>query len=400
MIVKYTYPYGVQCSTLQRSLRLFSCVLILCYGTLTLLYGQRIPLENLSYPARQNPEWNFLGKAIGDHPIVCLGEESHWIETYLEVKNGMIKYLHQQEHFQALLVESGFIQAFMAIQEDLSGKARMQEAWYTIWQTEATYDLIQYLDQTSEESNSLILLGFDLKGPKSFRFSQYIKRVFEAVDQSFAEEMRELDSAFVEMRFEWEPEIGKAYSGVYLSEEEYIRYKKAYEKAIQAVGVYQNQLELDDSTQAYFIQCLQNRLYLLELMQIPTYQEKHRHRDAKMAENIHWLLNQVVPEKKAMIWGADIHISKDAIWEQMGTEWEVNRSVIEVLEQLTDQPIYSIGIKPAKQLPKKCRKILFDKGDSFVFSTADDPCLSKWKTEHDAIIFCKKTKGIKKYQVQ
>ena len=86
--------------------------------------------------------------------------------------------------------------------------------------------------------------------------------------------------------------------------------------------------ELNDAEFEFLIRSLRNRIYLIELMQLPTYQEKHEFRDSIMAENISWIMKEFLPNQKFIIWGADIHISKNAKWEEYGNEWIGNKSMV------------------------------------------------------------------------
>ncbi len=136
-------------------------------------------------------------------------------------------------------------------------------------------------------------------------------------------------------------------------------------------------------------------------MQLPTYQKKHQYRDSIMAENIIWIVDFFVPNHKYIIWAADIHISKNAKWENMGVEWEKNQSMIECLANKIDKNIFSIGVKPKKSISRNLRKKMKIKSKLYYLNLTKLPLNmeSKFKTEHEAIIICGKTKGIRKYKM-
>ena len=151
--------------------------------------------------------WAQIAQEIGHHDIICLGEESHWVETFLEVKLELIKHLHQKSGFKVLIFESGFVNSFMAYEEQLRGREHLEEALYTIWQTKSTLELFQYQTAEWSDGNFLWFWGCDLKGPKSYRFSRYLRQKLKRLNAPYAEEMRKVDSSFVEVRMDWEPAI-------------------------------------------------------------------------------------------------------------------------------------------------------------------------------------------------
>lgn len=368
--------------------------------------AQVIGIETLSYPSDKNEEWDFLQHKIKDCNIVCLGEENHWIETYLEVKNGIIKNLNLNKNFDVLIFESGFINSFIANKERLISKERLKETMYELWQTKATNDLINYIDVSRNSTHSITQLGCDIKGPKSFRFSRFISKSLKGINDSLSVEMSKMDSSFVELRFAWEPEIGKAFRGKYLADKTYEKFRNNYLRLIDSLANYEDKLKLEQNLEKiefdYYVRCLNNRLYLLELMQLPTYQEKHKYRDEKMGENLKWLIEEYLPGKRYIIWGADIHISKDAKWEEMGKEWTSNKSMIEWLSLNVEEKIFSIGIKKLKALSKKNRKEICKSSSSkyYYLNKKSMKEMNIYKDEHDGLILCRKTKSIKNYKIK
>ena len=127
------------------------------------------------------------------------------------------------------------------------------------------------------------------------------------------------------------------------------QFKDVYSKCIDSLLLHKTAIQtsenLEDPGFHFLLRCLKNRLYLLELMQIPTYQQKHQFRDSIMAENINWLVNEYIPNQKYIIWGADIHVSKNVRWEALGKEWTNNKSMIEhmLVEQNTKYSLLALN---------------------------------------------------------
>lgn len=367
-----------------------SVVIFLCFPFS--LFGQHSIID------LSKKNWSSIPDFSKDS-IICLGEEHHWVDTYLEIKNDLIKHLHQEHQFDVVIFESGFVNAFVQYIQELEDTERLQETLYTLWQRPSTLDLMEYFS-SKENKYEIIQLGCDLKGPKSFRFSNYLKKVFTSVNPNYASKISFVDSSFIETRFNWEPRIGEAYRSRYMSEMQYLYFQKNYTQALDSVifhkNIIQKQQNLDDSEFNFFKRCLHTRLHLLELMQLPTYQQKHQYRDSIMGDNLDWLISDFVPDKKYIIWGADIHISKDAKWEANGTAWQNNRSMIEHLITKSNKNIFSLGIKPRKSIKGRLRrKLKLKRSKNYYINLNQSTLSSKYKGEHDALIICGTTKTFK-----
>ena len=346
-----------------------------------------------------------IAQEVGAYPIVCLGEETHWVESYLEVKFELIKHLHEEQDFNVLIFESGFINAFMSNWYGLKHLEGLQESLYDIWQTTTTLRLYQYQFKQEDNGTPISFWGCDIKGPVSFRFSRFLKELFHSHLPTYAEELSKVDSSFVEIRDAWEPAIGGVYRGVYLSSEKADSIKSIYRAALDSLKTHRGILFPDNkntttSNYRFIERCLQNRLYLLQLMQLPTYQQKHQFRDSIMAENTNWLMEAWRhKDQKYLLWGADIHLSKNAKWEANGNAWKNNRSLVEHLQTKTSKPIFSIGIKPRKRLDKESRKSMGIKPTGVYWlsqNTLPEELSMPFGDEHDALIICGKTRTLDK----
>ena len=353
---------------------------------------------------KDQPAWSQIAAEISQYDILCLGEESHWVETFLEVKLELIKHLHQKGDFKVLIFESGFVNSFMAYEEQLNDREHLEEALYTIWQTKSTLALFRYQTAEWSDGNFLWFWGCDLKGPKSFRFSRYLHRKLKRLNAAYAEEMRKVDSSFVELRSNWEPAIGKAYRGTYLPQQKANNIRTAYVRMRDSFAVHRElifeSLPTSEIRYQFTLQCLANRIHLLDLMPLPTHQEKHQFRDSIMAENTQWLMTQWAPNhNKYMLWGADIHLSKNAKWEANGSAWQSNRSLVEHLMEKTSKSIFSVGIKARKRLDKSIRKELNLKSSKVYWMNQHNLLKGSempFADEHDALIICGTIKGLNK----
>ena len=100
-----------------------------------------------------------------------------------------------------------------------------------------------------------------------------------------------------------------------------------------------------------------------------------------------------------MLWGADIHLSKNAKWEANGAAWQSNRSLVEHLLGRTSKSIFSVGIKARKRLDKSLRKELGLKSSKVYWMnqhSLPEGLEMPFADEHDALIICGTIKGLNK----
>lgn len=378
-------------------------VILLLIASPSLLYSQLVEIKE------DESQWNFLLNDIGNDSIVCLGEESHWVETYLELKKSIIETLHKEKEFDVIIFESGFVNSFVSYKEQLTGKIKLKETLYEIWQTVSTQKLIDYFDLSQNTEKPIIQLGCDIKGPISFKFSKYLQTLFNELEaEEYGEKLSNLDSGFVRLRYEWEPEIGKANRGVFLSADEFSANYEGYLMAYDSINTNREKIiqkKLLTEVEFEFLKrCIENRIHLLKLMQLPTYQQKHKYRDSIMAENVNWLIEEFLPNHKYIIWGADIHISKDAKWEDMGKEWGENESLIELLLKMQKREIFLVGIKPRSSIDRKIRRKLNIKSKKYYIDLRrvgiSQNLKLKFRGEHEALIICTKIKKINRFKIE
>jgi len=85
-------------------MRLLNISIILILVT-TSLYSQVI-IEDIEYKNLEFDDLSFLKNEIKNNNIICLGEEWHRTETFSQLKNRIIKYLHKELGFNSILFES------------------------------------------------------------------------------------------------------------------------------------------------------------------------------------------------------------------------------------------------------------------------------------------------------
>ena len=67
--------------------------------------------------------------------IVCLGEHQHRVETFLQLKDPLLKYLHEELDYEVVAFECSLFNISNAYYNISSDTAGIEEAFYRVWRT-------------------------------------------------------------------------------------------------------------------------------------------------------------------------------------------------------------------------------------------------------------------------
>jgi erythromycin esterase len=108
--------------------------------------------------------------AIGDAPVVGLGESIHTSEGFLELRSRLIRYLVEARGFRAVTIESPhtaaeIVNSYVATCEG-TPEAALQGV-FAVWASASTRDLLSWLCQYNEAhpDDPVIFAGFDAQQP-------------------------------------------------------------------------------------------------------------------------------------------------------------------------------------------------------------------------------------------
>lgn len=125
---------------------------------------------DLAKPYR-GADYRFIGEAVGDRPVVGLGESIHLTKEMPRVRLNVLRYLHEKRGFNVLALEGSLIDAWTAQEHAYASsspvgeRARIftREALFGLWQTDQMQEVIAYALESQRSSNPLYLTSFDLQ---------------------------------------------------------------------------------------------------------------------------------------------------------------------------------------------------------------------------------------------
>lgn len=253
----------------------------------------------------------FLKPLLQGKRLVQLGEGWHGMRENSQMKVRLIKFLHQEMGFDVLAWESPIYGCYSA--NDQIGRETpyqlMQRCAYGVWWTSEVQDMFEYLVEARDAGNPLTLAGFDIQEKLGLTHVSerpaFLRGVVARVDPDYADEVLTMDTEFVVAL--------RSFSDF----ETYSREKgDSLPQAYEALAIFlqdHHQAFVDAGPRAAEEAMVAARIgrSMLPYIQCALAEdvwEQWLYRDPAMADNVSFLLDELYPDKKIVLWAANGHI--------------------------------------------------------------------------------------------
>lgn len=264
------------------------------------------PIKSLQFDG-DTYDLQFLKPLLKDKEIILIGESNHISSEFNQLKARLIRFLHQEMGFEVLAFESGMGEIFTAYHDagDLNPEELQMNTLYGVWHAEELRSLFTYIDEQAQSHRPLILSGFDIQ-PASTFFGTFLKRWISP-----------LDSELAQQAFEWESFISTSFDN---KEREKIDPRKeelvsGYQKILAFIEENEDQLKEyapHPDTIVVVKRVLKNRIDMLQQSYVvKNLKNQFQMRDRMMADNLLWLVHELYPDKKIIVWAHNFHIRKN-----------------------------------------------------------------------------------------
>ncbi|OWR30412.1 erythromycin esterase [Saccharibacillus sp. O23] len=313
----------------------------------------RANMHALDQDGEKKADFGFLKPILGDKRVVALGENFHQIGDYSRIKIELIKFMHEKLGYDVIAFESGMGEAAAAwaFRDDLDAKTMMQGSIFGVWHSEETLELFEYIREQAKTDHPLILTGYDMQFGSALS-SQLVAGLLQAADREKAQTFMQSDlEAMTELYAaagsgEGEPndktqaalaDVEKKYAPLYEAASALLKRKEAAVRASVP-----GQPELYDIAQ----RTLSDRIAFMRMMRMGV-QESYEYRDRLMAENAEWLMNDVYPGKKMILWAHNDHLAKkgSAMSLLENGKWIAGfKDMGELLHERLGDDLYVVGL--------------------------------------------------------
>lgn len=252
----------------------------------------------------------FMNGLLKGKRIVQLGESGHGVAEFSTAKVRLIKYLHQEQGFDVVAVESGLFECHYV--NGLAATAPpvvvQVNCMFGVWQVKEVEELFAYIRQTRATDRPLQLAGFDTQFSSALIRSRprLLRQLIAPLDRAYADSVGRTDSVFV-LRM----------TGPFASRAAYLQANQ--ERLIAFYTELEGYLERNRAALAggspardgYALAWRQSahsmpayiRQYLLPSAQ------GFAVRDLGMADNLDFIREEMFPGKKVIVWAHNSHIS-------------------------------------------------------------------------------------------
>jgi erythromycin esterase len=272
-------------------------------------------------------KWKTVAARVKDKRIILLGEFNHGSKEIFQIRNDLIKFLHQKIGASVILFESGIGElAFVELDRAGMSPAQMTNGFFGNWRTKEFQSLMEF-----NKANNISIAGFDVQRSGN-SFNNLLKRVGAS---------KNIDTI---LYFNLEENYGLAQRQLTNKKAVYDSLKQKTSDLINGYRSIYNML-LKDSIAVntkelmFTLQTIKNRIgylsYMLQFVHDHDFKKRFKARDSTMAENIIWLAENIYKQEKIIVIAHNYHIAKHNEYGQvMG----------EILSKKYGKGMYAIGI--------------------------------------------------------
>ncbi len=248
----------------------------------------------------------FLKPLVANKQVVLLGESSHGIGEYYALKSRLVKFLYRECGFEVLAMESGLGDIHFELQnlDKLSAVELRNGTVYNNFQCKEILPLFELIKSSHSNPKPLQFVGID-----SQNFGTSLVKIKAIVRKYLPNNKDSLVQA-----------IGKYYRipGMLWTEDKTPLFQLADSIEKAAIKIHKILIDNKNDILTSFNYSNTDFNILLRVM------ENHRDamkldwntdnpsskRDSLMAENLFWLMRNLIPNKKIILWAHNGHIDK------------------------------------------------------------------------------------------
>ena len=294
---------------------LLGLALLGCGGTAETTVVPNSRLHSVAVRSESFEDLSFLGPLLASKRVVQLGESSHGVREYNLVKSRLVRYLHEKLGFQVIVFESALYQCWDAdlLAAEAEAVDTLQDCLFGVWHTQELVPLFEHLKESQNDPEPLTLAGFDVQpiGRNKADRPRFLADVVAVIDADYAERVLDLDTEFLEVYSRKSRERRAFFRG------EGAGMKASYDNLVAFLDQHRERLMErfagSPEAQAPLIarQTAASMASYIAQQTAPDTRSYVERRDAGMAENLLFIVEQLFPDDKVIVWGHNFHLRHD-----------------------------------------------------------------------------------------
>ncbi len=290
------------------------------------------PIRSLTHDADMS-DLAFLNSLVEERRVVQLGESSHGVSEFNMTKVRLIKYLHEHLGYDVVAFESDLLSCYLANagHDNRSPLETMKNSIYMIWHSDETLALFEYLDQTMQTDRPLILAGFDYAYFKAR--PDFWRDIVACADSTYSQVV----FSFVE-RLAAEADYGRTAA---LPDSSRQFYLDQFHGLAEFLDLHMEKISKSWSGDP-LDPLVAHRAAASEARFLNDYRSEGNDfavRDSCMADNMEFLLDELYPGRKFIVWAHNDHIRHQGD----SVVWYGFRSLGQNLAERRRQDLYTVG---------------------------------------------------------
>ncbi len=248
-----------------------------------------------------------FGKAIAGKRIIYLDELTHGEHEVFALKSRLVKYLHQQHGFDALILESGMLDVNEVVKKSRQDKNKsialqaLGNIFFGYAKDPAFLQLMDYIDSQKQSLTPLAMSGFDGRLSGEYSVNLFVAQLKESIKTLPNAKLLLADWSNYSQRLQ--ATLQRDLSP--LNETQVQQHILQGHQLMDALIAGDSSPAFDSPS--YYARLLAGVIRLFEVhYQVRRFDEH----DLVMSNNIHWLLEHVYTDKKVIVWGHYVHLNR------------------------------------------------------------------------------------------
>ncbi|MFS1518838.1 erythromycin esterase family protein [Bacillus sp. SCS-151] len=309
----------------------------------TVQYEKTDHIKSIELESSDYSDLEFLKDILKDKRVVMLGESSHGVSEYSLIKSRLIKFLHEELNYNVVAFESGLaeVNSTNEMLLDISPEKAMKNTLHPVWFTDHNMYLFKYIKEQRATKNPINIVGFDMQ-PQPY-IDKYINDYFKGRNTDFTADLQAVEQEFYMF-------VSSIWRGNYPEnwhEESELLIEKYNDLLYQLSQGKWEEFVSEDEKQL-FIKIFEQRIrsitekYTEENVMDQSGKGDFESRDRIMASNLEWLLEEIYPDEKFIVWAHNAHIMKNR--SNINIDPKQYMNMVEYLPEIIKEDSYIVGL--------------------------------------------------------